>query len=540
MVIQEFPSGTSSAAKVSMAAFSTNGPMVSVQGTVPDFYNGKTVFITGGTGFMGKVLLEKLLRSCPGVLKIYLLIRPKRGQDAQERLQQLLCSPLFDLLRKDRPNDLSKVLPIEGDITQPELAISKNDIALLSRTVNVVFHSAATVKFDEKLKLSVTINMLGTQRLVELCKRMSNLEALIHVSTAYCNCDRSEVKETIYPPSIGPDEIVSLVEALDEDLVDSLTPKLVGNRPNTYTFTKALAECWLKDNKGDLPLVIVRPSIVLSSMDGPLKGWVDNWNGPTGIIAAAGKGLFRTMLCDKTKKADLVPVDTVINLMIVSAWRIASCKTKEIPIYNCVTGQRKPIKWNTFIEICFKYLRIHPLSDINWYPDGSVTASRSVNFFKRYLFHWLPAYLIDSVVWVTGGKPILLKVQNKLNKAANCLEYFTTQEWEFDDENVRSLSLTLTESDKTEFCFDVAKIDWEKYLENYVLGIRRFIFKEDTSSIPKAQRQISKLYIFHRLLQIVSVMIAWHFLALRYAPLRRLWSNALRLLLHLASMLPFM
>lgn len=542
MVTQEFPSSSSGASKiVPMAAFSSSGSVTSVvQGSVAEFYEGKTVFITGGTGFMGKVLLEKLLRSCPGVSKIYLLIRPKKGENAQERLQQLMCSPLFDLLRKERPTDISKVLPIEGDITQPELAISQSDRAMLTRSVNIVFHSAATVKFDEKLKLSVTINMLGTQRLVELCKRMSNLEALIHVSTAYCNCDRSEVKEIVYPPPIGPDQIVSLVEALDEGLVDSLTPTLVGKRPNTYTFTKALAECWLKDNKGDLPLVIVRPSIVLSSMEGPLKGWVDNWNGPTGIIAAAGKGLFRTMLCDKTMKADLVPVDTVINLMIVSAWRIASSKTKEIPIFNCVTGQRKPIKWNDFIQICFKYLRAHPLSSVNWYPDGSVTSSHTVNTVKKYLLHWAPAYIIDSLAWITGGKPTLVKIQSRLNKAAECLEYFTTQEWEFDDENVRALSLTLSEADNKEFCFDVAKIDWEVYLENYVLGIRRFIFKEDSSSIPKARKQMSKLYVFYRLLQVVSVMITWHFLALRYAPLRRLWSNALRLLLHLASMLPLM
>lgn len=48
--------------------------------------------------------------------------------------------------------------------------------ALLCRTVSIVFHSAATVKFDEKLKLSVTINMLGTKRLVELCHRMMSLD----------------------------------------------------------------------------------------------------------------------------------------------------------------------------------------------------------------------------------------------------------------------------------------------------------------------------------------------------------------------------
>uniref|UniRef100_V5GSY3 Fatty acyl-CoA reductase n=1 Tax=Anoplophora glabripennis TaxID=217634 RepID=V5GSY3_ANOGL len=507
---------------------------------VSDFYNGKTVFITGGTGFMGKVLLEKLLRACPGVSKIYLLIRPLKGQDAQERLQQLLCSPLFDPLRKERPADLAKVQPIEGDITQPELAITPSNIALLTRTVNVVFHSAATIKFDEKLKLSVTINVLGTQRLVELCKKMNHLECLVHVSTAYCNCDRSEVKEVVYPPSIGPNQITSLVDVLDEDLLDSLTSKLVGKRPNTYTFTKSLAESWLKDNKGDLPVVIVRPSIVLSSINGPLPGWLDNWNGPTGIIAAAGKGVFRSMLGHPDKVADLVPVDMVINLMIAAAWRVGTTRSRELQVYNCCSGQRKPITWKRFVDLSFVYFRKYPLSEMTWYPDGTITICRPLNLVNQYLLHWVPAYILDSLVWLMGGKPILLRIQNKLSKAAGCLQYFTTQEWSFDDENVRNLAMTLREADKKEFCFDVAKIDWERYIENYVLGIRRFIFKEDLSSIPKARKQISRLYWTYRVMQVISVMCLWHFLTLRYAPLRQLWVNALRLLVHLAKMLPFL
>ncbi|KAF5280111.1 hypothetical protein FQA39_LY18145 [Lamprigera yunnana] len=505
--------------------------------SVSDFYAGKTVFVTGGTGFMGKVLLEKLLRSCSGVSKIYLLIRPRKGQSAQERLQQLLHSPLFDVMRKERPTDLQKVLPIEGDITQPELAISASDREFLSQCVNIVFHSAATVKFDEKLKCSVTINLLGTQRLVELCRRMTQLEALVHVSTAYCNCDRAKVEEKVYPSTVGPEQIASVVEALEENLVDTLTPKLVGNRPNTYTFTKALAESWLKENRGDLPLVIVRPSIVISSIHGPLKGWVDNWNGPTGIIAAAGKGLFRTMLCDPKKKADLVPVDMVINLMIVSAWKIGTQKSKELPIYNCCTGVRQPITWSNFIDLCFIYMRKHPFSQITWYPDGTVTASALKNKIYRIFLQWLPAYLLDGAVWVTGGKPILVKVQDKLCKAAKCLEYFTTQEWEFDDSNVQALTLILNQRDKQEFCFDVAQIKWEEYIENYILGIRRFIFKEEETTLPKARKQVSKLYWTYRILQVLSVMSAWYFLTLRYAPLRQLWSNALRLLVHLARML---
>lgn len=505
--------------------------------SVADFYVGKTVFITGGTGFMGKVLLEKLLRSCPGVSDIYLLIRPRKGQNAQERLQQLLCSPLFDILRKERPTDLQKVSAIEGDITQPELAIGTADRAKLCQSVNVVFHSAATVKFDEKLKLSVAINMLGTQRLVEMCRRMTKLEALIHVSTAYCNCDRSKVEEKIYSSALEPGQVISVVESLEENLVDTLTPKLVGNRPNTYTFTKALAEYWLKENKGDLPLVIVRPSIVISTINGPLKGWVDNWNGPTGIVAAAGKGLFRTMLCDANKRADLIPVDMVINLMITAAWKIGTQKSKEIAVYNCCTGLRRPITWHRFIELCFVYMRKHPFSEIKWYPDGTVTSSVLRNNVYRIFLQWLPAYIMDAMRWLIGSKPIMVRIQDKLCKAARCLEFFTTQEWQFDDSNVHALSRILNEHDKKEFCFDVAQIMWEDYLENYVLGIRRFIFKEEEESLPSARKQVSKLYWIYRITQILCVMSIWHFLTLRYAPLRRLWSNALRLLVHIARML---
>ena len=83
---------------------------------------------------------------------------------------------LFEKLRRDSPTELTKIVPVAGDITEPELGISASDQDMLIRSVSVVFHSAATVKFDEALKLSVTINMLGTKRLVQLCHRMRNVE----------------------------------------------------------------------------------------------------------------------------------------------------------------------------------------------------------------------------------------------------------------------------------------------------------------------------------------------------------------------------
>jgi hypothetical protein len=62
--------------------------------SIVNFYDGESVFVTGGTGFVGKALIEKLLRSCPGLKTIFLLIRPKRGKDIQLRFQELLENPV--------------------------------------------------------------------------------------------------------------------------------------------------------------------------------------------------------------------------------------------------------------------------------------------------------------------------------------------------------------------------------------------------------------------------------------------------------------
>lgn len=62
--------------------------------SVQKFYKDKTVFITGGSGFMGKVLIEKLLYSCSDVKEIIMLMRPKRGKTAQQRVEDFSKLPV--------------------------------------------------------------------------------------------------------------------------------------------------------------------------------------------------------------------------------------------------------------------------------------------------------------------------------------------------------------------------------------------------------------------------------------------------------------
>ena len=109
-------------------------------------------------------------------------------------------------------------------------------------------------------------------------------------------------------------------------------------RPNTYTYTKAIAETLVVQECKDLPCTIVRPSIVGASWREPFPGWIDNFNGPTALFAAIGKGILRTMMGNFDSTADIIPVDIPVNLMIVSAWYTGSKRTKDLKIYNSTTG----------------------------------------------------------------------------------------------------------------------------------------------------------------------------------------------------------
>lgn len=68
--------------------------MTETQSNVQEFFKNKSVFVTGGTGFLGKLIINKLIRSCPQIKHIYLLVRDKKGKNAQERLEDIFNMPV--------------------------------------------------------------------------------------------------------------------------------------------------------------------------------------------------------------------------------------------------------------------------------------------------------------------------------------------------------------------------------------------------------------------------------------------------------------
>lgn len=227
-------------------------------------------------------------------------------------------------MKERNPFALKKIVPIEGDISSPFLGIQEDDRIKLISDVTVVIHSAATVKFDENLVQSIELNVHGTRRIVRLCKDLKHLKALVHVSTAYSNCDQKCIKETVYPPPHGAvallEGLTGLKSSASRVEKNSKNILIAGKRPNTYTYTKALAEHILIKEAGGLPVCIVRPSIVTASWQEPVPGWIDNINGATGLIAGAGTGIMRVLLSEPSNVINIVPVDVVVNLILCAAW----------------------------------------------------------------------------------------------------------------------------------------------------------------------------------------------------------------------------
>ncbi|GLH09058.1 Fatty acyl-CoA reductase [Gryllus bimaculatus] len=217
--------------------------------TVAEFYRGQSVLLTGGSGFVGRVLLEKLLFYCPDIDTVYVLLRPRKGLSVQERLHKLLDVPLFDRVRVQRPEALGRLQAVEGDTAQPGLALAEADARVLAERVSVVFHLAASVRFDDPLIKAVRTNACATRDLLELAMRMPKL--------------KREFEEKLYPAAGDWRSILALVEAQgqsDPVALRALTTKILGPHCNTYTFTKNLAEHIVDHYSDRLPVGIVRPS----------------------------------------------------------------------------------------------------------------------------------------------------------------------------------------------------------------------------------------------------------------------------------------
>lgn len=482
-----------------MAPSPRPAPPASAEPLLPQFYAGRDVLITGATGFMGKVLVERLLRTCPQVGRLFLLVRPKRDAPPAERLARLQQSQVFDGIRERCPQQLRKMVVVAGDVTLPGLGIEPRDLAALHQ-VSVVFHSAATLKFNEPLRQAVNQNIRSVIRLMDICDQLPNMQAFVHVSTAYSNAERRLVEERVYEAPVPLRHLLALTDALTDDALARLTPDYIWPKPNTYTFTKAMAEVAVSERVNrKYSAAIFRPSIVVSAVRHPRPGWVESLNGPGAFVVATGKGLLRALRCSPSAAADLVPVDIAIDTLIaVAAHTAAQPSCDDVMVYNCCSCEN-PITWGGFKRRMMAAVRRHPFDDALYFPCGFITGNSVVHFVLELFLQKIPLHTANVITKIFGIKTRmdLALAYGRLRAVEQVLEFFTVREWAFATDNVRRLRQAASPADRQLFQLDPAAIDWDEHVENLVKGSRKYLLKEKDANIPKAKKHMRRLKCAH-------------------------------------------
>ncbi|XP_066990935.2 fatty acyl-CoA reductase 1 [Anabrus simplex] len=465
--------------------------------SVPDFFSGQCVFITGASGFMGKVLVEKILRSCPEVDTLYLLLRPKKGKEIRERLHALTDVPLFDKLQKERPEALNKLKAVQGDVSELNLGLSLEDWQVLQERVSIVFHMAASVRFDDPIMKAVLINVRGTREVVQLASGMKQLKILVHVSTSYCNTKDKIVHEHLYEAPADWRTVIEMVETCDPFQLRILTRKLMGYQPNTYTFAKALAEHIINDHREKLPVTIIRPSIVISSAREPVPGWIDNFNGPLGLFVGAGKGVVHVTLCKDSARLDYIPVDIACKALITAGWYEAHHRSNSLPVYHCSACDVKRITQGEVINIGTNIKDEVPFNNILYYPWCISTQNILIFYFMFVLTHIIPAVLVDGILKLNGKPTGLLKIQRRIFNAILCLTYFTCNDWKFENHQIIELSKFIRPEDEQDFQFMEENLDEVEFFRDATIGCRLYLLKEGSESLPAARRHLKRMALLH-------------------------------------------
>jgi len=490
---------------------------------------GKTILITGSTGFLGKSIVEKCLRTLPDIARINLAIRSSTRRSAAERLEkEVLSSPAFKPLKEQMGEEAfmalvqAKLGVVNIDLGSEDLGLTDEGRAELYRS-DVVIHSAAAVEFDNPADLSAQTNLLGATRLARTLATGPTRPHLVHISTAYVGGmlrglvreelpldpglnwrHEAQVMANLRPvveeESRRPEVLEKLVKEARSRMgpagtpamaraVERLREKWVKDRlvergrvharamgfSDIYSFTKGMAERAVFELHGDLPLSIVRPAIIESSLAEPFPGWLEGFRMAEPIILAFGRGVLTDFPGLADGVIDIIPADVVVNAVLA----VASTPPPDgFRIYHVASGSRNPLRVRGLYEQAEEYFTRHPLRDRfgqaigtpKWtFPSQNELVGK-VRTAKRFT---------DLAQWVAERLPLgadmaritddLSEQQSRFERGLTLLELYgiyTSVDCVFDTRNLINLWDQVPAAEQAVFPFDPAGYSWDHYFQD--------------------------------------------------------------------------
>jgi long-chain acyl-CoA synthetase len=504
------------------------------------------VLLIGVTGFIGKVWLVDLLENIPDIRKITLLIRRNRTTSAQRRFEKIVeDSPAFDTLHERHGRQLGaflseKVEVVEGDVSLPGLGLDEATQTRLQKSLDLIVNSAGLTDFNPDLRDAISSNVDSALHLLEFLRRC-NHTGLMHLSTCYVVGMRdgrvSEELHENYNPANDPrfdaeHEIASLRETIRNIEARAESPELdkglrrqalgrsgdeasapaaelqgilkrnrarwarnrltrVGMRraqhlgwPNTYTFTKSLGESLLARRGRELPIAIVRPSIVESSERSPFSGWNEgiNTSGPLSYLLGTN---FRQLPSNERKCLDVIPVDMVCRGMTLIASAVVA--RRHARLYQLATSAINPVNMGRSIELTGLAHRKHyrtTQSIDSWLKVKFETIPVSKQRYERLSIPMQKAVVSGinrAATTLRIKKPPFARTERDLIRAEKLIELYEPfilhNEHVFECENARLLSAALPPEERALFDFTPEAVDWWDYWINvHIPALRRWCY----------------------------------------------------------------
>ena len=507
---------------------------------------GKQILLVGVTGFIGKVWLEHVLSEVPEIGKVYLLVRRQRHSTARRRFEKIVeASPVFDRLEGRYGKDLSAFLAeklevVQGDVSLPGLGIDGMARQRLARVIDLVVNSSGLTDFNPDLRDALASNVEPAAHLVQFL-RASDHAALLHLSTCYVvgardgrvaedlkpnytpagvddfNFEREllslqelvrKVEERAHSPEVEAALRLQTLGRLNENQrppgreVDELMRKnrlrWIRNRltraatrrarrlgwPNTYTFTKSLAESLLATRGVGLPIAVVRPSIVETSIEQPFRGWNEGINTSAPLSYLLGT-YFRQLPSNERKRLDVIPVDLVCRGMTLIAAAVVERRHERL--YQLATSANNPCNMGRSIELTALAHRKHYRAQQgleHWVRMRFDTIPVSK---ERYRKLSVPAqkFVVQGINRAASAlqfkRPPLAKAERDLERMEKLIELYEPfilhNEQVFECDNVQLLSALLPAEERQQFAYEPGAIDWWDYWINvHIPALRKWCY----------------------------------------------------------------
>jgi thioester reductase-like protein len=509
-------------------------------------FAGKHVMLIGVTGFIGKVWLANTLLDLPGVERIYLLIRRQKSNPAERRFEKMIeDSPVFDPLFARYGDRLSgflrdKIEVVEGDVSQPGLGFDTDTARHLQKNLDLIINSSGLTDFNPDLRDALATNTDAAVNILEFV-RASDHAGLLHLSTCYVAGEHDgRVSENLrpnYTPRALADfdaerewnslhELIRQVEAQSEseevtselrvqalakehaakDLQGAaLENQIRKNRvrwlkmalteagirrakelgwPNTYTLTKSLAESLIAKRGAGLPIAVVRPAIVETSVAKPFLGWNEGINTSASLSYLLGT-YFRQLPSNESKRLDIIPVDAVCaGMTLIGA---AVMERRHDQLYQLATSVTNPCDMGRSIELTSLAHRKHYRAQEgleSWLRlrFDAIPVSKT-----RYNRMSAPAQkaIVKSIQRIMSPLPLkkapLVRAERNLERLEKLIELFEPfillHEHDFAAENIEKLSYALVPEEKANFGYDTRSLDWWEYWINiHIPALRRWTY----------------------------------------------------------------